>query len=229
MKTIPLIVIGLIMSLTACSHINNNAQTQQQSISSTQSSCEKTTNADTSMNLDMIEQLIASGRMHAALAHLDNLQSNSLYATYLRAEALRQSGREKEAAEQYETLLPTCMVGEAHHGLGLIAGRNKLINKAVEHLTLAANHLPVNARVRNDLGYALLLQGGYEKAQREFVTALELDQDERLAETNMMILFLITDQQEKAKSFAKRINMDAQTVADLNAQALAIRAETRTR
>lgn len=226
--TLP-VSIGLIISLTACSQVGGGAQTQQQTLSASQASCGKTADADTSMNLDLIEQLMESGRLHAALAHLDDLRSNSLYATYLRAEILRQSDRNQEATDYYQSLLQTCMVGEAHHGLGLIAGRKNLLNKAVDHLTLAAEKLPVNARIRNDLGYALLLQGQFEKAQREFLTALELDQDARLAETNLMILLLATGEQAKAEAFAKRINMDAQTVADLNEKAMTIRAQTRSR
>ncbi|HAO26348.1 MULTISPECIES: hypothetical protein [unclassified Methylophaga] len=229
MKLTSTVCLGLIVSLTGCSQLGGGTQTQSQTMSAAHASCGKAVDADTSMNLDLIEQLMTSGRLHAALAHLDNLQSTSPYATYLRAEILRQSDRNQEAAEYYLSLLQTCMVGEAHHGLGLIAGRKNLLNKAVEHLTVAAEQLPVNARIRNDLGYALLLQGHFEKAQHEFITALELDQDARLAETNMMILLLATGEQSKAEAFARRINMDPQTVADLNEQAMSIRAQTRSR
>lgn len=229
MKSVSPILLGLIMSLTACSQLGAKSHVKQSSLSTSQTTCEKTGDADTSMNLDLIEQLMQSGRLYAALAHLDNLRSDSLYATYLRAEILRQSNRDQEAAEYYQSLLPTCMAGEAHHGLGLIAGRKNLLNQAVEHLTLAAEKLPVNARIRNDLGYALLLQGRFEKAQREFLTALELEQDAPLAETNMMILLLATGEQAKAEAFAKKINMDTQTVTDLNEQAMTIRAQTGSR
>lgn len=225
MKLISLLIFSCFMFvLSACSSLTTKNPNQSK-LSSSQESCEKADDADMSMNLDLIEQLLESGRLHAALAHLDNLQSNSLYATYLRAEILRQSNRNEEATRYYQSLLPTCMAGEAHHGLGLIAGRQNLLNQAEEHLSLAAKQLPVNPRIRNDFGYALLLQGKYEKAQREFLTALELDPDAHLAETNMMLLLLAKDEQAKAEAFAKRINMDSQTVADLKDQAMLLRAQ----
>lgn len=218
----------LSLILTGCSQMGGGLQAENRHTINKQN-CAKTADADTSMNLDLIEQLMASGRLYAALAHLDNLQSESIYAVYLRAEILRQSGRDELASEHYHALLNTCMVGEGHHGLGLIAGRNQQLHPALEHLMLAAKQLPVDARVRNDLGYALLLSGQYEQAQREFLTALELDEEALLTESNMMLSLLVMGEEDKAKSYAERIYMDTQTIAELRQQALVIRTQSSSR
>lgn len=212
MKFLPLFF--LLSLLSACASLDDSRQAQH-----TTQSCGEPRNADTAMRLDVIRKLMDQGRLYAALAHLDDLDSEALQARYLRADILRQSDRSIEAGPIYESLLETCLVGEAHHGLGLIAGRAGQLDKAVSELAQAAKLLPVNPRVRNDYGYALLLKGDMTTAKHEFLTALELDEEARLAETNLVILLFMQDEQQKAEAFARRVNMDSETLADLQQQA----------
>ena len=214
------IVISLLLS--ACVAVAPGAPEKTSSANSRQSSCAETLPGDTSVRLDMVQQLMEDGRMHAALAHLDELDSDSVQATYLRAEILRQSERSDDAKQLYQELTESCLVGQGHHGLGLIAGRQQQLAEAELQLAKAAGLLPVNARIRNDYGYALLMNGKFADARHEFLTAIELDGGNRLAETNMVILLLLQDQQAKAKSFASKLNMDSQTLADLQLQAEAL-------
>lgn len=209
-----LLLIIFFFLLSGCTSLNESRQAGQ-----TQQSCGEAQDADTAMRLDVVRKLMDQGRLYAALAHLDDLETGALQARYLRAEILRQSDRNVEARLIYENLLKTCLEGEAHHGLGLIAGRDGQLNNAVSELARAAGLLPINPRVRNDYGYALLLKGDLEAARREFLTAIELDGEARLAETNLVILLFMRGEQQKAEAFAKRVNMDSDTLADLQQQA----------
>lgn len=181
--------------------------------------CGEKLDADTAMRLDLIETLMREGRLHAGLAHLDNLGSDALRARYLRAEMLRQSGRHEEASGYYHGLLGTCMAGHGHHGLGLIAGRSDRLDEALNQLQTAVRALPVNARLRNDFGYALLLDGQYERARREFLTALELDEPADLAQSNMVLLLFVSGEAGRAEAFADRAGIDREALALLRRQA----------
>jgi Flp pilus assembly protein TadD len=206
----------LILSLlSACTGMNEPRRTSSQA----NQHCGEAEDADTAMRLDVVRKVMEQGRLYAALAHLDDIDTASLQAAYLRADILRQSDRSAEARPIYESLLDTCLEGEAHHGLGLIAGRNGQLNHAVSELARAADLLPVNPRVRNDYGYALLLKGDSVAAQHEFLTAIELDPEATLAETNLVILLYMNGDQQKAEAFARRVKMDQQTLADLQQQA----------
>lgn len=209
-----LLLLLSISLLAGCAALNGAQQPAK-----TAQNCGEAQDQDTAMRLDVVRKLMEQGRLYAALAHLDDLDTQALQARYLRADILRRSERSVEARPIYESLLETCLKGEAHHGLGLIAGRNGQLNNAAAELAQAAQLLPVNARVRNDYGYALLLKGELEPAKREFLTAIELDEEARLAETNLVILLLMQGEQQKAQAFARRVNMDKDTLADLQQQA----------
>lgn len=216
MRYWPVIVISLL--LNACAALVPDDSSHQ----AARQACADSPSDDTALRLDMVRELIADGRMHAALAHLDELDSDASQATYLRAEILRQSERSDQAKVLYQQLTNSCLAGKGHHGLGLIAGRLQQLAEAESQLAKAAELLPVNARIRNDYGYALLMNGKLDIARHEFLTAMELDGDNRLAETNMVILLFLQSEPEKARSFASKLNMDSQTLADLQLQANAL-------
>ncbi|WP_404356859.1 tetratricopeptide repeat protein [Methylotuvimicrobium sp. KM1] len=187
-------------------------------------SCGEDPEPKQNVKLDLIRQLMDSGKLYAALAHLDDARSLSLQSNYLRAEILRRTGRSEMAATLYRELLESCMVGKGYHGLGLIAGRNRQINEAIDFLQKAANELPVDTRVRNDLGYALLLGGQFDSARNEFLTALELDGGDRLAASNMVLLLSVMDKEQEIRVFSTHMKIDSETMVQLRAQAEEIKA-----
>lgn len=211
-----LVYMSLVL-LSACATVDS-----AQPHTSPQAQCGQPDNPDTAVRLDVAEKLMTEGRLYAALAHLDDLQQASLRSTYLRAEILRQSRRAEEAKPLYQQLLTTCMQGEGYHGLGLIAGREGQLDSAIEALSQSAKLLPLNPRVRNDYGYALLLDGHYELAQREFLTAVELDEESRLARTNLVLLLYLQGDRQKAQAYAQSVNMDKKTQAELQQQAASL-------
>jgi Flp pilus assembly protein TadD len=188
------------------------------------SACEADADPDQNVKLDLIRKLMDDGKLFAALAHLEETRSTSRQSVYLRAEILRQTNRTEQAAALYRDLLGGCMAGKGYHGLGLIAGRGNRVSEAIDYLQKAEAELPVDVSVRNDLGYALLLDGQFEPARNEFLTALELDGGNQLAATNMLLLLLVTGKEQEMQAFATHMNMDSAAVAQLREQAEAIRA-----
>jgi Flp pilus assembly protein TadD len=189
--------------------------------------CETDDDPDQNVKLDLIRQLMDSGKLYAALAHLDSTRSTTPQSIYLRAEILRQTDRSEQAVSLYRELLGGCMAGQGYHGLGLIAGRYNKISRAIDYLQKAANELPIDVRVRNDLGYALLLGGQFDPARNEFLTALELDCGDRLAATNMVLLLAVTGKAQEMQAFATHMNISPETVTQLSAQAGKIKASIR--
>jgi tetratricopeptide (TPR) repeat protein len=188
------------------------------------SACEADADPDQNVKLDLIRKLMDSGKLFAALAHLEDTRSTSLQSTYLRAEILRRTNRTEQAVALYRKLLGGCMAGKGYHGLGLIAGRDNKVSEAVSYLQKAEAELPVDVRVRNDLGYALLLDGQFDPARNEFLTVLELDGGNSLAATNMVLLLLVTGKEQEMQAFAAQMNIDSATVAQLREQAEEIQA-----
>lgn len=187
-------------------------------------SCGDDDEPEQNVKLDLIRQLMDSGKLYAALAHLDNTHSSSLQAAYLRAEILRRTDHADRAETFYRKLLKSCLAGRGYHGLGLIAGKKQRINEAIYYLQKAADELPVDLRVRNDLGYALLLDGRFDSAREEFLTVLELDGGDRLAASNMILLLSMMGKEQELRVFSEYLHIDAETVAQLQLQAEGIQA-----
>lgn len=185
----------------------------------THKNCGAPTNSDIGMRLDVVRKLMQQGQLYAALAHLDSLEADDLQVQYLRAEALRQSRRYDEAEPVYQRLLGSCLNGEANHGLGLIAGRQGDIDKAEGLLEQAAKLLPIDPRIRNDFGYVLLLKGQYLLAQREFMTAIELDNDSLRAKSNLIVLYFLQNKNDRATNYAKKAGLDSALLSDLRQEA----------
>lgn len=169
--------------------------------------------------LGIIKQMLSSGRPHAAIAHLDAARIEAPQSDLLRADSLRQTGRGREAAEIYRKLLNSCVAGNAHQGLGLLASQTGNVREAIIQLGEASEALPVDPNVRNDYGYALLLADEHEGALHEFLTAIELAPGHRQAAHNLLLLLFRTGETEKAASFAKQFGIDAADVDRLKAEA----------
>ncbi len=177
------------------------------------------------LHLELIEKMLDRGRPHAALAHLDALEpeaSARAEARLLRAESLRRLGRVDEADAVYRELLGSEVAALAHRGLGRIAADAGDVERAVAEMRRARDLRPTSDRIRNDLGYALLLAGDHEAARVELVTALELGGGERVAR-NLLLLLLLEDRIGAAESFAREHDIDAPSVSRLWRHAQALR------
>jgi Flp pilus assembly protein TadD len=170
--------------------------------------------------LGIIRQMLAEGKPHAAIAHLDAARIEAPQSNLLRADGLRQTGRHEMATELYRRLLSTCVAGNAYQGLGLLAGQVGDVGEAVDQLQAASMLLPVDPAVRNDYGYALLLANEHEAALHEFLTAIELAPGHRQAAHNLLLLLYRMGQPEKANQFAEQFGISAADAERLKAEAL---------
>jgi len=171
-----------------------------------------------------IEQLVRDGKPYAALAQLDSLKSEAPSVKLTRADALRRIDRLAEAQSIYLSLTQGngCLDGRAQHGLGLVAAQQGRLSDSVRHLQQARQDLPTDLRVRNDLGYALLLSDQLDAARFEFLTVLDLNDKEPRAARNLVLLTFKQGQPEKARELGKRLGLDADSIERLALAPLAL-------
>ncbi|MFK0086352.1 hypothetical protein ACIQUS_03550 [Pseudomonas sp. NPDC090755] len=156
--------------------------------------------------LSMADEMLGEGRPHAALAHLEVLPADMAQVRLRKAKVLRLLGR-SEAEPLYRSLLGGCLAAEGEHGLGqLFAARGDNL-QAQRHLLRAVRLTPTDEKVRNDLGVVYLNLGNVEQARFEFLTAIELKQNNTLAAVNLVSLMLYQDKWEQAADLVSRLNL----------------------
>ena len=174
------------------------------------------------MHFDLIKQMADQGRDRAALAHLDALSSIQITvpveAKLLRAHAHRRLGESDKARKLYREIADECMPGQGMRGLALLATQRGDMAEAVARFRKAIDHRPVDARIRNDLGYAYLLQGKLDQAREELETARELGGGEK-AVSNLIVLLLHQGDYDKARSIASEFGIDEQKWRSLGREA----------
>lgn len=183
------------------------------------------TDAGSNTRLAMIRKLMDGGHPYAALAHLEAAAVKGPAAELLRADILRRTGQPAEARSLYRGLLAGCLAGAGHHGLGLLAGQDGKLAESLDHLRRARTTLPADARVRSDLGYALLLAGEVEAARLEFLTAQDLDPEDRKAGLNLALLFFRQGDDARAEALARRYQAGEDETAKLREEAARLAAQ----
>lgn len=184
--------------------------------------CGKLDNA-AEVQLGLVRQMLEQGQPYAGLAHLAALEPtvrSSAQGRYLQAELLRHTGSGQEAQIEYRGLLGSCLSGYGHHGLGLLAAANRDLQQAVAELRQAAVLLPTDPRIRNDLGYALLLSRDGDAAHREFMTAIELGDYKRRASLNLVLLALYEGDEQGAARLGRRLDLSDAEMEQLRQRAL---------
>lgn len=173
------------------------------------------------LHTDLVQQMIEQDRLYAGLAHLE-AQEKEFGTTeelrLLRAEILRKLGRTGEAERLYEGLLNTRYAGRAQHGLGLIYARRDLA-LGTRYLRRAVELRPTDARIRNDLGYALMRQGDLEEARLHLATAFQLDDGAALSRNNYILLLLLEGNEAEARRVAATSEVTSSLMSELRAQA----------
>lgn len=176
--------------------------------------------------LDLVKEMLAKGLPHAALAYLAAMENQEgklpPEGAYLRAEALRKLSRLDEAQVIYHALLDTSFVAQGHHGLGLIAAAKGDRAAEISHFERAVRLRPTDSRMRNDLGFALMLQGKPKEAEFHLRTALELGGDKRRSERNLIILHYLVGDESMAERLAVQAGIKADEKAFLRDQAMRI-------
>lgn len=105
----------------------------------------------------------------------------------LEGDARRAIGDVEGSNRAYEALLGTCLVADGYRGLARNAFRAGRHDQAMTLMRQARESRPIDPRIRNDLGYLLLLAGESQQAAEEFRTALELDPSHQQAAANLVL------------------------------------------
>lgn len=180
--------------------------------------CGSELNPTDNTRLAGIDQLLRESKPYAALAQLDAFTAQGTrppQADLARADALRRIDRLDQAEALYRGLLDGCLQGRAWHGLGLLQAQRGQQVDSVASLERARNLQPTDARVRNDLGYALLLGQRFDDARFEFLTVLELAPGDGRAARNLVLLTLREGRIDKARELATSLGLDNATVERL--------------
>jgi len=173
---------------------------------------------------DLIRQMIAQDRVYAALAHLQAREREfgvTDELRLLRADILRRMGDAPAATSLYRQLLDGAYAGQAQHGLGLVLSAADPA-AGLAHLEKAVALVPTDARMRNDLGYALLRRGDYPGARLQLATAYQRDEDNELNRNNYILLLLVQGENRRAARIAARSPIDAGVMRQLRRQAQTI-------
>lgn len=186
-------------------------------------SCEPLT-SDQELVLSLSQEMANSGRLHAALANLERLPISLPEARLRKAQLLRRLGR-SEAEELYADLTQSCLVAEAHHGLGQIEVARKNYPEALEHLRKAAGLSPANDAMRNDLGVAYLNMQRLPEANFELMTAMELNEADTRAVQNMLTLLIYQDKWHHARDLVNRKKLTTEQFRDAEKRARRLQAE----
>lgn len=217
MKTITILLVflwALIYGFPQAMAADANTKPVRQTKGIVGKACAEVSSEDAT-RLGLIRQMLAEGKPHAAIAHLDATRVKNEQAELLRADGLRQTGRTLQAKVIYEQLVNSCASGYAYRGLGLIASDSGNLQEALRYLKAASDTLPTEHTIRNDLGYVLMQLGEHEAALHEFLTAVELAPDYRQAAHNLILLLYQQGDIVKAEAFAKQFGVTIEEVQQL--------------
>lgn len=187
----------------------------------TDNSCAKLS-GDQELSMNLADDMAKEGKLHASLANLQSLPQRYGQVQLRKARIYRQLGR-SEAEPLYRGLLGTCLAAEGEHGLGqLSAGRGDNA-QALAYLERAAQMAPTDDKIRNDLGVVYLNLLRVDDARFEFLTALELKQDDSLAALNLVTLLIYQDNWKQAAELVSRAGLTPEQVSDAQARAHALK------
>ena len=169
--------------------------------------------ADIGVELSLIERMLDDGKPRSAAAHLEAGDYGLPIAWRLEGDARRAIGDVEGSNRAYEALLGTCLVADGYRGLARNAFRAGRHDQAMTLMRQARESRPIDPRIRNDLGYLLLLAGESQQAAEEFRTALELDPSHQQAAANLVLALRLSGQAAQAERTARRLGVDARLLA----------------
>lgn len=179
---------------------------------------------DQELVLSISQEMANSGRLHAALANLERLPTQLPEARLRKAQLLRVLGR-SEAEQLYTDLLKSCLVADAHHGLGQMQVAHKNYPQALDHLRKATSLSPANDAMRNDLGVAYLNMQRLPEAHFELMTAMELNESDTRAAQNMLTLLIYQDKWNHARDLVTRKKLTTAQFRDAEQRASQLKKE----
>lgn len=201
-KAFPLTVLFPALLLAACATRPENVMSPRE----TARACGMALNNEQELALTLVEQREKDGELYGALAELQGLPESSPVVLRHKADVLRRLGR-PEARQYFQRLQKTCLAPWGDHGLGLLAADDGDLKTAQQLLQKAAQALPTEYRLRNDLGVLLLREQKIDEARFELMTALELSSDRSLPAVNLLTLLMVQQKPVAMRSLMQRYRM----------------------
>ncbi len=180
--------------------------------------------SDQQLVVQLSEDMVAQGRLHAAFAHLEQLPDTLPEVRLRKAIILRKLG-DPRAEPLYRTLMQSCLVAQAYSGLGQMAAARGEYATAKEQLEQAARLAPADFSIRNDLGFVYLHLRELAKARFEFLTALELSEDSTLPLENLLTLLIYEDHWAESSALLGQKKVTPQQYQRAEARARALKLE----
>jgi Flp pilus assembly protein TadD len=218
-----LIVVASLLMLGGCA---TNGQAPWSAML-TPGSCGKLS-SDQELALNLADDLANDGKLHASLANLQSLPDNLGEVRLRKARVYRLLGR-SEAEPLYRSLLGSCLTADAEHGLGQLYAARGDNGQAQAHLQRAVRLAPTDEKIRNDLGVVYLNQLRLEDARFEFLTAIELKQNDHLATLNLVTLLLYQDNWQQAAEIVSRSHLTPEQFANAQERAEKLKAPVKAR
>lgn len=180
-----------------------------------------------SLYLSVIEELIRSGKGHAALAHLDEFEreyGSGAASARLRADAWLSLGEMAKAEAGYRAILKGELAGFAKHGLGRIAAAKEDWVLAQRHFEDATKEQPTNSRFLNDFGCSLYRLARLEDAEFVLRKAHELAPNDQEIIDNILVVLAARGGDHRLEDVFPEVTGTA-AAADLRIRLLALREE----
>ncbi|WP_065260237.1 tetratricopeptide repeat protein [Pseudomonas bananamidigenes] len=175
------------------------------------------------LSLNLVDELANDGKLHASLANLQGLPDNLVEVRLRKAKVYRLLGR-SEAEPLYRGLLGTCLSADAEHGLGQLYAARGDNGQAQAHLQRAVRLAPTNENIHNDLGVVYLNQLRLEDARFEFLTAIELKQNNQLATLNLVTLLIYQNNWQQAAEIVSRAHLTPEQFTEAQERAERLKA-----
>jgi Flp pilus assembly protein TadD len=208
-----------ILALIVISGCANTPASKQVSASN----CNIPISKEESITLDLIAQQITEKQYYSAIAHLEKAPDSSPRVLRLRAEAQRNTGMLDEAYKSYRNLSLSCMAAFGYAGMAKILATRGDIPQAHQQMLKARRLAPSNADIRNDYGFILLAHKNFKAAQREFMTALQLQPSHPVAIRNMVMSLILDGDSRTALRMAENNDIPSSEFRNLIAQANAFK------
>lgn len=181
--------------------------------------CDIPISKEENVKLDLIERQVTERKYYSALAYLEKAADHFPRVLRLRAEAQRNIGMLDEAYASYRNLSMTCMSAYGHAGMAKILATRGDIPQAHQQMLKARRLAPSNADIRNDYGFILLAHKDFKAAQREFMTALQLQPGHPVAIRNMVMSLILGGDGRTALRMAKNNGIPSSEFRELLSQA----------
>lgn len=177
-----LIFIGLAMQVAGCSTAAPTTSDPGPDWSSAQN--------DRELYFAVIKGLQSAGQSQAALAYLDDYDKRypgDINAKLLRANALLSIGEGKQAERLFREVIGTGAVSAGHNGLGKVYAARQNWAEAIRDFSVAAQAEPTNAKILNNLGFAMLMGGRIIDAYTPLARAAELQPADEQIRNNLLL------------------------------------------